>query len=117
MILTNTRVLILVALSIAPVTSLAVGVGFIETIQAPDERPCYFFKLKGVQEASPVVKGSPWFAVAKTHQGYKEIVATVLTAFALKKQVYIGTTGAIAASCEHAEVSYVRVEDEPVEPN
>lgn len=110
----NTKLSIFFVLSITATTSIA-GSGFIETIQTPDaERPCYFFKLKNVFEADPIVKDNPWFAIAKSHKGYKEIVSTIITAFSLKKQVIVGTTGAVATSCEHAEVSYVRVEDEPI---
>lgn len=112
----NIKLTIFFALSITTTISIAgTRTGFIEAIQTPDERPCYFFTLKNVSEADPTIAKSPWFAIAKSHKGYKEVVSTIITAFALKKQVTVGTTGTGATSCDElAEVSYVNVQDEPI---
>lgn len=70
---------------------------------SPDARDCTFFQLSGVSEADPVAPGGTWFAVPKTHSGYKEIVATLLLARAAGRRLnHVSTSGAIA--CGHAEV-------------
>jgi len=75
----------------------------VSVVHSPDSRECIFFQLDGVAEADPISPGNPWFAVPKTHNGYKEIVAALLmlrTTGAPLQQVT--TSGALA--CGHAAV-------------
>ncbi len=74
----------------------------VRSIGSPDSRQCIFFQLTGVSEADPVNPNNPWFAVAKTHGGYKEIVAMLMMAKATGIPISVGTTGALA--CGEAEV-------------
>ena len=76
----------------------------VEVVHSPDTRECVFFRLTGVTQADPVTPGVSWFAVPKTHAGYKEIVAILLQARATGAPLqHVATTGAVA--CGHAEVS------------
>lgn len=92
--------------SIMPGSSLQAAVhtqGIVVQIANPDDRPCIFFRLSGVAEADPVLPGQPWFAVPKTHGGYKEIVATLMIARSTQDPIYqVLTSGAVA--CGYAEV-------------
>jgi hypothetical protein len=63
-----------------------------------------FFQLSGVSEADPAAP-NVWFAVPKTHAGFKEIVAMLLAARMSGALVSVSTTGAVA--CGHAAVSAV----------
>lgn len=75
----------------------------VAVLQSPDTRECVFFKLTGVTEADPIAPGISWFAVPKTHVGYKEIVATLMLARAAGKPLtVVETSGALA--CGHAAV-------------
>jgi hypothetical protein len=76
-------------------------------IGSPDDRPCLFFMLRDGAEADAVVPGNSWFAVPKTHNGYKEIVSILITAHLSGKVVNVYTTGAVAAGCSQAEVRAV----------
>lgn len=72
-------------------------------LHSPDSRDCSFFMLSGVNEAHPAVPGSPWFAISKSHQGYKEIVAMLLIARTTGRALnHVGLSGAIV--CGHAAV-------------
>jgi hypothetical protein len=73
----------------------------IDRIVLPDWRPCAFFSLQGVSDADPGLQlgGNPWFAVPKTHEGYKEIVATVLLASATGRRISVNTTGEAVPGC------------------
>lgn len=65
-------------------------------IHSPDDRPCVFFRLTGVAEADPVAPGIEWFALPKTHPGYKEILALLLTARATGQPLgHVTTTGTL----------------------
>jgi hypothetical protein len=76
----------------------------VEVFHGPDTRECAFFRLIGVSEADPATPGVPWFAVPKTHPGYREIVAILLQARATGAPLqHVATTGAVV--CGHAEVS------------
>lgn len=77
----------------------------VATVHSPDARECVFFLLTGVAEADPVVPGSSWFAVSKTHAGFKEIVSILLMARVTKEPVSVVTSG--AAACGHAAVHAV----------
>lgn len=78
-------------------------------VHSPDSRECTFFRLTDVTEADPVsYAGNPWFAVPKTHTGYKEIVATLLLARATGMPLaHVVTTSALA--CGHAEVGSLSI--------
>jgi len=80
----------------------------VETVQAPDERPCSFFRLEGVGkwQADPEVNGSPWFSVPTSHNGHDEMVNILITAYVLKLPVHVETTG--QAACGQPEVQRVR---------
>ena len=75
----------------------------VSVVHSPDTRECIFFQLDGVAEADPIAPGNPWFAVPKTHNGYKEIVATLLMARATGAPLQqVTTSGALA--CGHSAV-------------
>jgi hypothetical protein len=75
-------------------------------VHSPDARECVFFQLSGVNEADPVIPGNPWFAVAKSHTGYKEIFAALLIARTTGRTlVHVATNGTTA--CGHAAVASV----------
>jgi hypothetical protein len=75
----------------------------VTVVHSPDTRQCTFFMLSGVSEAAPVAPGDPWFAVPKSHAGYKEILAVLLLARTTGKALtHVATSGALA--CGHAAV-------------
>jgi len=78
-------------------------------IQSPDSRPCTFFQLKGVTQASPA-RVSPWFAVNRSALGYKEMVSMLLMAFSSGRSVMVTTTGALDDACGEAQVSRVFIQ-------
>jgi hypothetical protein len=97
-------ILLLLAVLASPVqagdwSSKAITAYFLDT------RPCTFFALSGVAQADPVLPGSPYFALAKTHPNYAELYATLLTAKASQHLVDVSTSGQLA--CGHADVSRV----------
>lgn len=71
-------------------------------VHSPDTRDCVFFQLSGVTVADPVTPGVPWFALPKTHLGYKEIVSMLLMARVTGKTITVATSGGLA--CGHAEI-------------
>ena len=71
----------------------------------PDGRACAFFQLQGVAEADPIRPGNNWFALPTSQNGYKEIMATLLTAKATDKTVTVRTKNQLA--CGNAEVQHV----------
>jgi hypothetical protein len=77
----------------------------VTVIHSPDGRECTFFMLTGVAEADPVSAGNAWFAVPKTHVGYKEIVSFLMTARITGESVTVSTSGTLA--CGHASVTAV----------
>src|SRR5262249_15344953 len=82
----------------------------IGTVQSPEpNRDCFFFTLVGVTKAEPQVNptqlNDPWFAVPRTHLGFREILAIVLTASSLVRSVEVLTTG--SAACGEAGVNRV----------
>jgi hypothetical protein len=70
-------------------------------IAMPDaSRDCLFFTLQGVNTAEPaVLPDNPWFAVPRTHPGFKEIYAAILMARATGALLNVQTTGQAAATC------------------
>jgi len=83
----------------------------IAVIQSPDDRPCLFFVLSGVSEADPIVsgmKGSEWFAVPHTHQGYREILGLLIAARISAHTVTVITTGNVVCG-GYGEVKVVRL--------
>lgn len=67
---------------------------------------CFYFRLEGVAEADPVKPNDPWFAVARTQNGAKEIYATLLAARVSNTGLYqVTTTGQLA--CGYAQASAV----------
>lgn len=75
----------------------------VAVVHSPDTRECVFFQLSGVTEADPSTPGVPWFAVPKTHVGYKEVFATLMLARATGRPLnHVATSGAVA--CGHAAV-------------
>jgi hypothetical protein len=76
----------------------------VSVVHSPDSRECIFFQLDGVAEADPASAANPWFAVPKTHNGYKEIVAALLLVRATGAPVQqVTTSGALA--CGHPAVA------------
>ncbi|GAA6166899.1 hypothetical protein NBRC116591_07090 [Sessilibacter corallicola] len=76
-------------------------------IHSPDHRPCTFFQLEGVTEASPAVPNEPWFSVNINHDGHEVIVSILLTALTSGKKVDVITTGDV--DCGFTQVSSVRI--------
>lgn len=75
----------------------------VSKVFGPDTRECTFFQLSGVVESDPVTPGNPWFAISKTHAGYKELIAILLLARATGMPLtHVTTSGALA--CDQAEV-------------
>jgi hypothetical protein len=70
----------------------------VSLFHSPDTRECVFFQLNGVSEADPVTPGVSWFAIPKTHAGYKEIVAALVLAR------HTGKPLRWVATCGHAAV-------------
>jgi len=76
----------------------------VAVVHSPDSRECIFFQLDGVAEADPITPANPWFAVPKTHNGYKEIVAALLMLRATGAPLQQVTTGG-ALACGYPAVS------------
>src|SRR5688572_24218299 len=95
------KALLAVALltSISFATSIQAAIHYdriVEEVFNPDTRPCIFFRLSGVPEADPATPGQSWFAVPKSHSGYKEIVATLMIARSTQAPIHsVTTTGAV----------------------
>jgi hypothetical protein len=70
----------------------------VSVVYSPDERECIFFTLDGVTQAdASVMQNNEWFAVPKTHAGYKEIAAMLLMARATGTPLqHVLTTGGTA---------------------
>lgn len=62
---------------------------------------CFFFTLVGITPDP----GQPWFAVARSHLGFREIVALVTSAKLSQQVVTVRTT--IATACGYRGVEYV----------
>src|SRR5689334_10571203 len=90
---------------LSPLAFGAIHDGQVSILFPPDTRECTFFQLSGVTEADPVVPGNPWFAVPKTHLGYKEIFVVLLTARSNGRTITVQTDGTTA--CGHAAVLFV----------
>ena len=68
--------------------------GKVTQIQAPSPgNDCTYFQLEGVAVADPAVSGGPWFALAKSHNGYKEALTSLYTAKLSGLVVTLVTTG------------------------
>jgi hypothetical protein len=69
---------------------------------------CVYFTLNGVSVADPAVPGQPWFAVPRTHLGFKEIVSLLSTAKATDKPLTVRSSSQFA--CGYVVVDYVFLE-------
>jgi hypothetical protein len=65
---------------------------------APANADCIYFQLEGVATADSAVSPSPFFALYKTHPGYTQAYAMLLTAKMTGTAVNVTTTGAVANS-------------------
>jgi hypothetical protein len=87
-------------------TSWTQGNGYqIINIRPGGDRPCTLFQLSGIAQADPSVPGSAWFAIPPGTPGYKEMVATLLTAKATGRGIHVVTTGGYAPECGHPSVA------------
>lgn len=70
-------------------------------IEAPDPgRDCLFFTLDGVSNSeAAVAQNNPWFAVPRSHPGFKEIYAAILMARATGAPLTVITTGQAESTC------------------
>jgi hypothetical protein len=66
---------------------------------------CLYFTLQGVPQADPGVPNQPWFAVPRTHQGFKEIAMIVAMAKASERSITVRTGTTFA--CGFISVDYV----------
>ncbi len=57
---------------------------------------CLFFRLTGVAQADPIQPNNPYFALPRTHVGFKEIYALMLAAYMSGTPVSVKTSGAPA---------------------
>ena len=81
-------------------TSKSIG-----ALMAPDDtRDCMFFMLEGVTQADPNVV-SAWFAIPRTHPGFKEITGLLLAAKVSGIPINVTTNGQTV--CGHAGVRLV----------
>jgi hypothetical protein len=72
----------------------------IGNIEPPDAvRDCVFFTLQGVDIADPAVENNQWFAVPRSHLGFKEIYSALLMARATGALVKVTTTGTPISAC------------------
>lgn len=74
----------------------------IEELQPPQAgTECVFFRVSGSTLADPAVPGSgPYFALGRTHVGFKEIYALLLATYSNGGTISVKTTGAEAGgSC------------------
>jgi hypothetical protein len=66
----------------------------------PDDRDCVFFTLAGEPNVDPSVALTPWIAIPRTQNGFREIYAMLLWAKTTGAHVNVTTTGAAAnATC------------------
>lgn len=66
----------------------------------PDDRDCIFFTLAGDPVLEPSVANTPWLAVPRSQNGFREIYAFLLWAKATGTSVDVYTSGiASDASC------------------
>ncbi len=73
-----------------------------------DGADCFYFKLKGVNEADPINPGSDWFAISRSQYGAKDALAVLLTAKASGLTVHVSTRGTLI--CGYASVAEVTLE-------
>jgi hypothetical protein len=69
--------------------------GKVSVIQAQAAGDCTYFMLEGVPVADPVQPGFPWFGVARSAPGYKDMMAILYIARATSAPVQVQTTGQI----------------------
>ena len=74
--------------------------GSVGGLVPPDYRPCAFFSLVGVAEASTVKPGWPWFAIRQTQNGFKELYALLLSAKLTGTPVIVNATGVAVSECD-----------------
>lgn len=67
-----------------------------------DTRPCFFFTLQGINQADPIVSGSPVFALDRNDSFSTDHFAILLTSLANKSEISVQTSG--KAVCGHATV-------------
>jgi hypothetical protein len=69
----------------------------ITTIEPPQATTdCLYFQLAGVGEADPLTPNNPWFAMPRSHPGFREIYAMILMTKATGMEVVVRTTGSLA---------------------
>ena len=67
----------------------------IAEIQPPQVgHDCIYFRLDGVAQADPAVPNGPYFAMPRTHIGFKEIYPLLLAAYLNGTPVSVRTSGA-----------------------
>ncbi len=73
----------------------------ISIVQSPTPtNDCLYFTLVGVAQADPISANNPWFAVPRSHSGFKESLAILLAAKLSQQRVTVETTGTVAGgSC------------------
>jgi hypothetical protein len=75
--------------------------GQINSIVAPDHRPCAFVSIVGIPSADPTVNPSwPWVAIKQSQNGFREIYALLLSAKFSGTPVVIATTGVAVPECD-----------------
>jgi hypothetical protein len=84
------------AFSPTPATAVAHLVKTVSRIQTADNRDCFFFQLSGVSISDPAVTPtSDWFAIPRTHVGYRDLVQMVTMAKLTQNPIDVYTTGVI----------------------
>ncbi len=74
----------------------------VATVHSPDNRPCAFFRLDGVNQADPITPNVPWFSVPTSHPGFDMIVTLLITAKITGRTVIVRTTS--TSQCGHVTV-------------
>ena len=82
--------------------------GTVRDLTGPSEdKECVGFVLDGVAEAHPSVPGRGYFAISKTHPGYKEITAMLIAAKIAGTRVQVGTSLTDLSVCGSISINYL----------
>jgi hypothetical protein len=87
----------------------------VTAIQPPNiDADCLYFQLAGVTQADAIAPNSPWFAIPRAQNGFKEMYALLLTARVSQIAISVNTTGQVAASpcAAYAAVQYIYIPPE-----
>jgi hypothetical protein len=79
----------------------------VSQIHGGDSRPCIFFTLQEVDLADPVVPTGGWFALPRSHPGFKETYALLVAAKLTQSPLFVATSGVLVAGCGHVGVDAV----------